>query len=255
MTLDDTNENEKSQSEPNKKKPMAKIVEKVSNANAEKSKSKNTSKTVPTSVEAVAETKTTEPPVDVETTMKRRQPDTTPNKNAPVAKKAKIESTPSNKDKKKITITSKPLQSGINKSANVNAKLQKNGQKKTTNTKATANKKPAAKSADAISDERLRAFGINPKKFHKKQKYGTTTKPANSGAATVPNGKPTPNGKPKQNGGGNKQKNSNVKNANNNRQPNRPRGGGRVAKPAKGSDRAALERMKAKMFASKKADA
>lgn len=51
-----------------------------------------------------------------------------------------------------------------------------------------------AKKSNALSDERLKAFGINPKKFHKKQKYGV--KSDNNQQNTSAGGNKNNKGKP-----------------------------------------------------------
>lgn len=95
----------------------------------------------------------------------------------------------SNKPKKLIQKEKKPNYVSIKPKAtpmksnsnNVTAKKDINKQKlkpgKLKQKKQIVNKtmKPKSKPLTSISDERLRAFGINPKKFHKKQKYTKTT--------------------------------------------------------------------------------
>lgn len=254
VTIDANTEKVKLQTEQKKKKLQSKAtVDKAPKTATEKVKTKKPKTPTPLSVVSAADVaETTRAPVDVaKTNQKRALDQVTPTKKAPPAKKPKLDSSAGNPDKKVID-NAKPQQKTPKKPVITTAKPQRNGQKKQANSKPGAKKstthKAAAKSADAISDERLRAFGINPKKFHKKQKYGTTTKPANSVAGSAAN---TPNGKANTNGVGKRKING--KNANN-RQPNRQRGGG-AAKPAKGANREALERMKAKMFAAKKATA
>lgn len=77
---------------------------------------------------------------------------------------------------------------GANKSTAVirfNAKRQTDKLKKVQ--QKTIAKQPKNNSS-TLSDERLRAFGINPKKYNKKQKYGTNA--ATSNAANSQKGQP-----------------------------------------------------------------
>lgn len=157
---------------------------------------------------------------------KRSQPNATPT-TSPASKKAKLDNSAvaknsATKDKKKQPIVQQKKPNGVHKGTK-NAPPKKGGKPNA--------KKTAGTDANKISDERLRAFGINPKKFHNKQKYGPAAQQANK--TNVAAGK-----KPNKDNG-------NIKPGNNARKapPKRP-----IKKP----DREALERMKAKMFATKK---
>lgn len=101
-----------------------------------------------------------------------------------------------------------------------------------TNARQATHSKPVAgtSAATITSDERLRSFGINPKKFHKKEKYGTGTAKAN------PSKKPGA-------GGGNPAAGPATTSRN---QKSRAQQRGAFV------NREALDRMKAKMFANQK---
>lgn len=72
-----------------------------------------------------------------------------------------------------------PLRKSVHKTKTYNGKFKPNDKFKSKfQNKKTFNGKPKTDSkgddGKDISDERLKAYGINPRKFHKKQKYGNT---------------------------------------------------------------------------------
>lgn len=91
--------------------------------------------------------------------------------NFSIKKKETILSTNNTKQKKTLAATLQQTPKSKTKKSNAKSNLAGVTKKivkpqKSNNSTSTFSKKPT------ISDERLRAFGLNPKKFHKKLKYG-----------------------------------------------------------------------------------
>lgn len=97
-----------------------------------------------------------------------------PTKKVSVTKKVAQAKPSSVHEKKKMNVKKPNAKSSLVKNGGITKKIIK--QHKSNTPSLASSKKPV------ISDERLRAFGLNPKKFHKKLKYGN--KSTASGTAT-----------------------------------------------------------------------